>query len=188
MNVTIEDLYLAYRQAKTALYFERRGVGLLDLARFEEQLAQNLEDLKARLSSGTGWFDDVDIGSVHVVPKQLDARNTDANDVVRVGPSPDDAQRDLHVQVRLTPSPVFAILEVLYLRAFGPALDSLIPSASIGYRLDLRDRTLDRYRRWIFEYWPSRYQEFRTVPIRAARETLAARDEVAILSADFAVW
>lgn len=29
---TIADLYLAFRQAKTALYFERRGVGLLELA------------------------------------------------------------------------------------------------------------------------------------------------------------
>jgi hypothetical protein len=32
---TISDLYLAFRQAKTALYFERRGVGLLEIAKYE---------------------------------------------------------------------------------------------------------------------------------------------------------
>ncbi|EYF06001.1 hypothetical protein [Chondromyces apiculatus] len=45
---TIADLYLAFRQAKTALYFEKRGVGLLELAAYEQELPKNLKKLQHR--------------------------------------------------------------------------------------------------------------------------------------------
>ena len=43
---TFADLYLAFRQAKTALYFERRGVGLHELAEFEQDLPNKLRELR----------------------------------------------------------------------------------------------------------------------------------------------
>ncbi len=63
-------LYLAWRQAKTALYFERRGVGLVDLAQYEAELPVRLEELQALLSDGS-WFDQLDVGEVWIVPKRL---------------------------------------------------------------------------------------------------------------------
>lgn len=48
---TIADLYLAFRQAKAALYFEKRGIGLLQLAEYEQQLPK-LESALDRLFSG----------------------------------------------------------------------------------------------------------------------------------------
>lgn len=47
-NPTIADLYLAFRQAKTALYFEKRGVGLLELAKYEQKLPQPLRLLQVK--------------------------------------------------------------------------------------------------------------------------------------------
>jgi hypothetical protein len=59
---TFADLYLAFRQAKTALYFERRGVGLLELAKFERDLAKNLHALNDVLERES-WFDEVSLGN-----------------------------------------------------------------------------------------------------------------------------
>lgn len=55
-NPTIADLYLAFRQAKTALYFEKRGVGLLELAAYEQELPKNLKALQSKLAKGK-WFE-----------------------------------------------------------------------------------------------------------------------------------
>jgi hypothetical protein len=53
---TIADLYLAFRQAKIALYFERRGVGLLEIATYEQDLPKNLKTPQSKLAKGK-WFD-----------------------------------------------------------------------------------------------------------------------------------
>lgn len=182
---SLTDLYLAWRQAKTALYFERRGVGLVDLAQYEAELPDRLEELHALLADGS-WFDHLDVGEVWIVPKRL---NGDAADdgVVRVGTTAKASPPVLDVQVRLSPSPAFAIAELLYLRRFGPILDGILSKNSIGYRLDLRDGALDATRRWTFEYWPRRYQEFRSAPLNQARAALRrASTSVMVVSADLA--
>ena len=94
---TIADLYLAFRQAKTALYFERRGVGLLDLAQFEQNLPANLGALTGLLGRQS-WFDEVPVGKTWVVPKRL--HGNEIMDVVRIGvPRGRDSGRPLDVQV-----------------------------------------------------------------------------------------
>lgn len=187
MPLTIEELYLAYRQAKTALYYERRGVGLLELAAFEERLPQKLAQLGSRLDDSE-WFESVDLGDVWVVPKRLRRLVGDKNDVIRIGAGPTRGGGcPLEVQLRLSPSPQFAVLEVLYLWRFGAALDSLLSRDVLGYRLDLRNGQLFRHRRWLFEYWPRRYQQFRTAPLNAARQALSeSGGSVLIVSADLA--
>ncbi len=167
---TITDLYLAWRQAKTALFYERRGVGSIELAQFEDDLPGRLASLIPKLTGGQ-WFDKLDIGEVWIVPKrQRDKRKNDntADSVIRIGTEVIAPPPDIDVQLRLSPNPEFAIAEVLYLRLFGPALDTLLADESIGYRLDLKKGKLDPHRRWIFEFWPTRYQQFRTEPLRAA--------------------
>lgn len=56
-NPTIADLYLAFRQAKTALYFEKRGVGLLELADYEQRLPENLKTLKTKVAQALHVFE-----------------------------------------------------------------------------------------------------------------------------------
>ena len=187
MEVSLQDLYLAYRQAKIALFFERRGVGKIDLAEFEAELPDRLRRLKRELDRGN-WFDDIDPGEVWIVPKRMRDSNDDDDPVVDIGASRHgQRRRRLDVQVRLGPRPEFAIIEVLYLWRFGPFLDSILGNSSVGYRLDLRDGELSRSRRWLFEYWPRQYQKYRTEPLHEAIECLRDRDSsVCILSADLA--
>ncbi|WP_313918870.1 RNA-directed DNA polymerase [Tahibacter sp.] len=186
LTPTIADLYLAFRQAKSALFFERRGVGLLELAAYEQELPRNLRVLRSKLASG-GWFDNVQLGETWVVPKRLHASEGGRDHVVRIGaarskpiPCPID------IQLRLSPHPEFAVAEVLYLWRFGALLDALLSREVLGYRLDLRNQQIVRHRRWLFEYWPKRYQQFRTAPLNAAKSALERDQQALIISADLA--
>jgi predicted amidohydrolase len=188
MRVSESDLFLAYRQAKAALFYEQRGVCLLDLAKFEQRLPQNLAGLREHLTTIGGWFDDIQVGNLWVVPKSVKSNPQDSDDVVRIGGR--DTSRNgsgLNIQLRCTPSPEFAILEVLYLWKFGPLLERLLSRSVVGYRLDLKHNKARPYSRWLFEYWPPRYQEFRTAPLREAKRALSKPDgSVIIVTADFA--
>lgn len=186
-NPTIADLYLAFRQAKTALYFEKRGVGLLKIAEYEQKLPINLKALKSRVASGK-WFDQIEIGETWIVPKRL--RDTDdiCDDVVRIGfPKKATTGRHLDIQLRLSPHPDFAIVEVLYLWRFGGILDALLSKKEVlGYRLDLREQQVIPHRRWLFEYWPRQYQAFRSAPLETAKTALNNGKPTLIMSADLA--
>ena len=64
------ELFLAYRHAKHALYQEHRGMDRLSYASVEDQLPRLIHTLRRRLRSTPGWFSDVPIGDVWVVPKK----------------------------------------------------------------------------------------------------------------------
>lgn len=186
-NPTIADLYLAFRQAKTALYFERRGVGLLKIAEYEQKLPINLKALKTRVAN-CKWFDEVEIGETWIVPKRLRATDDIGDGVVRIGvPKKATAGRSLDIQLRLSPHPDFAIVEVLYLWRFGGILDALLSKKEVlGYRLDLREQQVIPHRRWLFEYWPRQYQAFRSAPLETAKTALKEGKRTLIMSADLA--
>ena len=184
---TIADLYLAFRQAKTALYFEKRGVGLLELAEYEQKLPDNLKALKRKVANGK-WFDKVELGETWIVPKRLRATGEADDGVVRIGvPKQAPSGRPVDVQLRLSPHPDFATVEVLYLWRFGGMLDALLSKKEVlGYRLDLRKEQVVPHRRWLFEYWPKQYQAFRTAPLDAAKTALKHGAQTLVISGDLA--
>lgn len=184
---TIADLYLAFRQAKTALYFEKRGVGLLELAEYEQELPDNLKALKAKVANSK-WFDKVDLGETWLVPKRLRATDEEEDGVVRIGASKQTTTgRPVDIQLRLSPHPDFATVEVLYLWRFGGLLDAVLSKSDVlGYRLDLRKQQVVPHRRWLFEYWPKQYQAFRTAPLEAAKAALKKGAQTLIISGDLA--
>lgn len=183
---TIADLYLAFRQAKSALFFEKRGVGLIELARYEQNLGDNLRKLQSKLSGGR-WFDKLDLGEVWVVPKRFHAGQDVADRVIRIGATHKHAtERPIDVQLRVTPHPEFAIVEVLYLWKFGGTLERLLSRDVLGYRLDLRQGQIPAHRRWLFEFWPKRYQQFRADPLRAAKTSLDLGHQTLVISGDLA--
>lgn len=186
-NPSIGDLYLAFRQAKIALYFEKRGVGLRELAEYEHVLPENLKALKAKVANDR-WFDRVDLGETWLVPKRLRPREEPNDGLVRIGAAKQPGSgRPVDVQLRLSPHPDFATIEVLYLWRFGGLLETLLSKRDVlGYRLDLREQKVVPHRRWLFEYWPSRYQAYRNAPLEAARSALKAGIETLVISGDLA--
>ena len=186
-SYSFSDLYLAYRQAKIALYFERRGVGLVDLAEFEQDLFSNLRVAREQINSSPRIFDQLSCDELWLVPKRL-AVEEPHDSTLWVGLDPPGHDRSiLEVQLRVQPSPTLAIAEVLFLWRFGAGLDGLLGSSAVGYRLDARAGRLSTTRRWLFQYWPEQYQKFRSVPVKAAMQFLERESRsVSLLSADIA--
>ncbi|WP_165831544.1 RNA-directed DNA polymerase [Abyssibacter profundi] len=181
---TISDLFLAYRQAKIAQYYEKRGVGLIRLAKFEKDLATNLIALQRKLAK-QNWFDGVNLDDIWVTPKSLPDPTHELG--IREIGSSSAGPEPLDVQLRVTPSPEYLIVEVLFLWEFGPALEKLISSDSLGYRLDTRGTAVDKSRRWLFEYWPTKYQQYREDGVAAARRHLEDGENTAVIvTADLA--
>lgn len=184
MQWTTTDLYLAYRHAKRSIFFERRGTGLIEFARFEEALGANLRALSEKLQRGT-WFDQLSTGLVWLVPKDAQA-TLPKNGYIRVGHVQGlESRRRLNVRVLLTPSVEFLICEVLFLWEFGAVLDGLIGPESLGNRLEL-GRTFARTQPQLFEQWHTKYQAFKTVPLYVARTLLTENDSsCTVISLDF---
>lgn len=180
------DIYLAYRQAKIALFFERRGVGLVELATFERDLVRNLRLTTDLINSGEGLFDNVTCDNLWLVPKSLSPSDASDDKTEWIGLArPAQAPPTLEIQVRAQPAPSLAIAEVLFLWSFGAGLDGLLSDSAVGYRLDIKDLTVSHTRRWLFEYWPDRYQEYRSAPVRAAVNHLErGAESVTVVSAD----
>ena len=133
------SLYLAFRQAKAALFTERRGVGLVELAKFEENLGDRLARLSSRLAAQDGWFGGIDVGEVMLSPKKVEHEKEADPSLVTIGAQRENGPVRMQVRVQLSPSPEFACVEVLYLWEFGSALESVLSSDAVGYRLDIRD-------------------------------------------------
>jgi hypothetical protein len=186
---TTSDLVLAFRQAKRAFATERMMVGLADFARFELELDQRLRDLRRRLRDER-WFTEVDVGRVVVVPRSVEQAAATTQDVIRVGKS--EGRPHLSgatIRLQLAPTPEFATVEVLYLWTFGPALESLLDTTCVGYRLKrvAQRGKMDRHALDVYEHWPSAFARYRDDPISLARDILSERNgRVLITSTDVA--
>lgn len=177
-RVTVADLFYAWRQAKTALFFDRRGVGLQLLAEFEEDLPARLRELEQKLDKGIS-FRNVPIGRVFVLPRSFGKKGSKPGSK---GESLDGVYtpKELEVQIRLCPSPEYAIVEALFLRYYGAHIESGLSKVAIGNRLDLRDGKLHPGRRWIFKYWPKSFEHFRDAPLQEIKRRVGAVDCVLV--------
>ena len=189
-----DELYLAYRQAKIEIFNDRGSIGLLEYARFEQDLEKQIDRLVSFLSKNGGWFDGFPDGQLWIAPKNLRKNNSDDTveedqNIIRIGPkTKQDSVGDLDVRALYSLFPAVAIIEVLYLWRFGPALESVLSPNAIGYRLDIRRGTLSSTSRRLFEYWPKRYEEYRLAPINSARRELQSDRPVLLISADLASY
>lgn len=177
MALPQEHPFWSYRLAKLEVAGERRGVGRLSFAQFEQDLASNLRELSPRTLNAAALFQDLRPGRAWVRPKAVKrtSRSTDGSALVKVPQRADDHTiQSMSVRVLLEPSPEFATCEVVWLRAFGPALDSLLESGCLGNRLHVvgSPRTVDPYGRWMYRYWAAAYKEFRSRPIEAAKRCI----------------
>ena len=175
MSFPHDHLLWSYRLAKFEVAAERRGVGRLAFAKFEEQLSVSLAQLQGVKTTVASLFAGVDPGSVWVRPKSVDRRKdgpADGSSFVSVPELAHDHQiEELSVRVLLEPTPEFALSEVIWLRAFGPALETLLSKACLANRLDLHGKppSVPIGGRRVFRYWAPAYRRFKADAIKSAK-------------------
>ena len=162
MQISLSELFLAYRQAKQALFGEQRTPDRLDIATAETRLPRRLTALRRNLLED-GWFDGLPLGTLWLpVKKAVYSEPRDTGVIVVDGPSTKTLRR-LNVRLHLTPSLDYSTMEAVWLWKFGPALESLLTGAARGNRLKLRedDTEYDLHGRDAFHFWPEAYSRFR---------------------------
>lgn len=181
-----EELFLAYRQAKNTLFFER-NLGLVDLARAQRQLPPLLRRVEVLFGRGQAWFRDVPLGKTWIVPKKAKFPEEPAP-VTTVADDAPPRTEALHVRVQLQPSIEFSVIEILWLWEFGAVLETQLGPHAHANRLKLApgSRAVDRLAATPFRYWPREYSRFRSGGLNAARDALSQSRRCLLASLDLA--
>ncbi|MCP3166618.1 RNA-directed DNA polymerase [Myxococcus qinghaiensis] len=169
-----DHLLWSYRLAKFEVAAERRGTGRLNFAQFEQNLAANLKAIGERGVTSDRIFRSAKIGRVWIRPKSIGRRDTPKSNssFISIPEQPIEHRIErLNVRVLLEPSPEFAISEVLWLRAYGPALDALLTPSCLANRLNVRGTParIPAAGRRIYKYWVPAYRSFREAALDEAR-------------------
>lgn len=178
MDVSLSELFLAYRQAKQALFQEHRTPDRLDIANAEAGLTGRLVTVRRNVNRGQ-WFDGLPLGSLWLPVKNAAYSKRRDTGVVIVDGPPIKTLRRLNLRLHLTPSLEFSTVEVVWLWKFGPALETTLTDAARGNRLNLRDggQTFDLHGRDPFVFWPEAYRRFRDEGLNVAKSMLNKADD-----------
>jgi len=162
MEVSVAELFLAYRQAKVSIHQEHQGPWRLAWARAEPDLPAILARMRQQLNSSPGWFSGISPGEVWLLPKKAESRKNSSG-VTRIGGSFRSPLASLTVRPHVTPSIRFAIVEVLWLWRFGAALEALLGPEARGNRLKLLNNQTEFNKDALgcFKFWPVAYRRFR---------------------------
>lgn len=181
---SLAKMFVAYRRAKLEL--TTRPGNLLPYAKYESHLQRNLQRLRNKLRDSR-WFDEIRIGEVGVWPKKV---SVERGRTVRVGTHQSPKVGEADIRIVLCPSVEFGVAEAIWVDKFGPALDCLLSSSCMGYRLQLESDsgTVRESSRFLFQHWPTAYQGFQQGALSAARQYLANGTQCTIASFDFASY
>jgi predicted amidohydrolase len=188
MTLLNEHIFWSYRLAKFEVASERRGVGRLAFARFEETLGQKLVQLQERTREASSLFRDIDPGAVWIRPKSVEHKQPAQDDGSSFVSVPEHAHdhhiQEISVRVLLEPTPEFAVAEVIWLRSFGPALETVLTPGCLGNRLDLHGSppSVPAGGRRVFRYWAPAYRRFKSTAIDAAKSCLRTGNRRCILA------
>ena len=188
MPLLNEHIFWSYRLAKFEVASERRGVGRLAFAKFEENLGQRLLELDHSFQDAPSLFKDIDPGAVWVRPKSVEHKHPGLDDGSSFVSVPEQAHdhhiQEISVRVLLEPTPEFAVAEVIWLRWFGPVLETVLSPGCLGNRLDLHGSppTVPAGGRRGFRYWAPAYRRFKSKAIDAAKWCLRKGNRRCILA------
>lgn len=148
--ITIADIYIAYRKAKSEAFYDNSAPTSLDFAKFEQNIKENIENLFKQVTEDEfAWWEKKDfIGEHYYVPKNLDDSDWSNEHQVHyrsVDPSIDwelrfneSGSKKLDAKYRLVIKPTinYQIVSALWIIKVGHKFESrLDKNLSYGNRL-----------------------------------------------------
>lgn len=191
-STTLEELVLAYRRAKSDLYYSSipRSLELLD---YEDEIEANLEGLLERINGDdSAWVDDARfLGGFTLLPKSLSPGEGAGDGLIHSNPVHAwDARGSGQVataQFRLMSmcSIDLHVLSTLWLMTAGAKFEGRLGSEAMGNRLR-RDRNgrLNRLAPTSFKYYLNDFRQWRDGGLAAIRSALSADKKVVAITAD----
>lgn len=187
LDVQFEELFLAYKHAKSNLFFERRGLGMPGLAKFEWTLRANLKRLKTQLAEGTALGEPRLAGDFVVLPQRFTPCSD--REISRYTDYELPADVTVELRLQLVPSPALAIVEALWILRFGGFVQSCIPVECCGAPLNTHHRgqarhEVRRFANGSFQPWFSAYRNWKNGAYQAAERHLSEGEAVAVIRTD----
>lgn len=201
MQITSENLVLAWRKAKVDLYYSTNPP-LLAIADYEEKLLGNLARLLEQLNGeNEDWVTTPDfLGSWTLAPKAIkktieaECCTYDSKDTTVIFASPED---DWENQITATPLPVaefrlmalcsidFHVVSALWMLQVGHLFDAKLSNSVYGSRLrrNRRDQ-INPLAMGSFKPYLKPFKDWRDGAINTMREALKAKKKVIALTAD----
>lgn len=207
-DISLADVYVAYRKAKSEAYYENTHVHAIAFTEYEQNLEENLRSLHAALTrSKPIWHLDLPfLGDYAYVPKSLDDsiwKDNTSGHFRAVDPIQDwtarfrKAKKRARAKLRLIIEPTvnLQIISALWIMKVGHKLDdTLDPSLAFANRLrrvhrDSDDRRSNRRLMnlgavGIFEPYFSAYRQWRENGLKAIESSLLSEKSILAITMD----
>lgn len=209
--ITIADLYLAYRKAKSDAFYDNLHPNALSFTEYEQDLKQNLERLHDRLAkSDSSWKEDLDfIGGYLYIPKSIDTSGwTESNDIHYLDVDPiqnwknqfkaNKKRLDVSYRLLISATVDYQVISALWIIKVGEKFEALLDTElSYGNRLrrrspwstgffeeDAGELNLDCL--GLFSPYFSAYQKWRGNGLKAMRTSIEEKKNVTAITMDLA--
>lgn len=200
MNVTLQDLGIAYRKAKVDLYYSTNAF-LLEIAKYESQLSKKLQSLLDKLNGDDQrWIEHPDfVGGWTLAPKGIDLTALPTRDSGLIFASP-AAQWDYiceqadegttnrpKAEFRLMAqcSLDFHVLSALWMLKVGHKYDKKLGDCAYGSRLRRgQDGNINALSLGSFKPYLKPFRDWRDGGIKTMREAITADKKIVALTAD----
>ena len=201
MNITLNDLGLAYRKAKVDLYYSSHA-SLLAIAEYESNLADNLQALIGKLNGADEEWVKAQhfLGDWTLAPKAISAQVKDqaSNGLIFSSPAEEWKVRcELEGNAKSLKKPMaefrlmaqcsldFHVLSALWMLKVGYKYDEKLSESAYGSRLRRgRDGKINALSLGSFKPYLKPFRDWRDGGINAMRSALAAKKIVVSLTAD----
>lgn len=199
--ITLADLYLSYRKAKSEAYYNAMHPTALAFAEYEANLKDNLDRLYEKLSSGKDWFNKPNfLGGYLYIPKSLDDsswNNLEDLHYRSIDPILDWKQKfqennkkklDPKYRLIITPTIDYHIISALWILKVGHLFDErLDQNLSYGNRLRRRGNgQINEDSIGLFTPYFSAYRQWREKGLNSMRDMVEEGRNVTAITMDLA--
>ncbi|MFW9675412.1 RNA-directed DNA polymerase [Vibrio parahaemolyticus] len=209
--ISLADMYLAYRKAKTEAFYDNFHPHAISFSVFESNIQENIEALHSKIiSKGSNWWlDESFIGDYRYVPKSLNDSIWDDNLNVHyrsVDPIKDWRQRfkensnkrlDVNYRLILCPTVEYQIISALWILKVGHKFEEkLDKELSFGNRLRRRKHPREDFGSFngplnldtsgLFSPYFSAYKSWRKKGLDAMKDLIESGNSVTAITMDLA--
>ncbi len=195
MNITFEDLLLAYQKVKVDIFYERNNNDLISFEEFESNLVDNLNEILKNINDNNidYFLENEIIGKYSISLKKLDFDTIENSQFYtdEIEKFENSNLKDIDCRYVGKNSVTFHVISSLWINKIGINLESEIHNCSYGCRLNLEnketmDNTKSEYpQQGNFKPYAQLYGKWQRDHLNATKMALSEGKNVVVFATDF---